>query len=88
MNYERTSSGWQHEVVRIFTGVGAKDYICAQKTVDELWDIIYSNWQEGHIIGCGTKGEGNDQFQLANGLAKSHAYAILGCEITTDRLGR
>ena len=43
VNYERTSSGWQHEVVRVFTGVGAKDYICSQLSIDELWDVVYKN---------------------------------------------
>jgi hypothetical protein len=27
VNFERTSAGWQHEVIRVFTGAGAKDYI-------------------------------------------------------------
>lgn len=62
VNYERTCAGWQHEVMRVFTGAAAKDYICSQYTVDELWNILKTNHDEGYILGSGTIGEGNDQF--------------------------
>jgi len=48
--------------MRVFTGAAAKDYICSQYTVDELWNILKTNHDEGYILGSGTIGEGNDQF--------------------------
>lgn len=62
VNFERTSAGWQHEVIRVFTGAGAKDFIVSQLTIDELWDIMYDNHQKDYILGCGTTGEGDHNF--------------------------
>jgi hypothetical protein len=32
VNYENTCAGWCHEVLRVFIGAGAKDYIITQLT--------------------------------------------------------
>jgi len=65
-------------------GGGAKDYICSQHTEDELWDIMYTAHQKGHLLGCGTHGKGDDSHSHANGMAKSHAYAVLDMRFLDD----
>jgi len=40
------------------------------------------------LIGCGTPGSGNDTMQLSNGLAMSHAFAIIGVFNLTDASGQ
>ena len=69
VNYERTCAGWQHEVLRVFLGCGAKDYLTAQVSVDELWDILSEANDNKHIMGSGTKGGGDHSKCLKNGLA-------------------
>jgi hypothetical protein len=60
VNYERTCGGWQHEVLRVFLGCGAKDYLMKYLTVEELWKVMVEANERGHILGCGTKGGGDD----------------------------
>ena len=59
MNYERTCAGWQHEVIKVFTGVAAKDYLTSQLTEDKTWDVVYGSIKDGFILGCGTRGAGD-----------------------------
>ena len=69
VNYERTCAGWQHEVIRVLLGVGAKDYLMATMTEDELWSALEKGNKQGHIMGCGSKGGGDHTKCLGNGLA-------------------
>jgi hypothetical protein len=69
-------------------GAGAKDYICANIELDELWDILYENFQKGFLLGCGTHGKGDHSQKLKNGLAKSHAYGITDVRILHDKYGK
>jgi hypothetical protein len=48
---------------------------------------MFDNHKEGYILGCGTTGEGDHNFQLENGLAKSHAYAIVDVRFLTGHKG-
>jgi hypothetical protein len=59
VNYERTCAGWQHEVVRVLLGCGAKDYLMKQLDVDSLWEHLVKGNERGHIMGCGSKGGGD-----------------------------
>lgn len=59
-NYERTCAGWQHEVLNVFVGIGADDYIVSLLTVDELWEKLSFHYRKGHVIGAGSKGNGDD----------------------------
>ena len=59
VNYERTCAGWQHEVVRVLLGCGAKDYLMKQLDVDSLWENLVKGNERGHIMGCGSKGGGD-----------------------------
>jgi hypothetical protein len=69
VNYERTCAGWQHEVIRVLLGVGAKDYLMAQLSPDELWTILVEANQKGYIMGSGSKGGGDHTKCLGNGIA-------------------
>jgi hypothetical protein len=50
-------------------GVGAKDYLMAQLTEDELWKVLKDGNEKNYIMGCGSKGGGDHSKCLGNGLA-------------------
>lgn len=87
VNYEHTCAGWCHEVLRVFIGAGAKDYIISQLTEQQLWDILVEGQQKGFLMGSGTKGGGDHTYKLANGLSQSHAYSILDVKEIKDKMG-
>ena len=43
---------------------------------------------DGHILGCGTVGDGDHTKSNSNGMIKSHAYAILGTVEIKDKKGK
>ena len=44
VNYEKTCAGWAHEVTRVLTGAGAKDFICSQLSITKMWDILLKGY--------------------------------------------
>ena len=72
----------------MFTGVGAEDFIIHLLTKEKLWDLLITHYRKGHVIGCGTKGKGDDSVSHDNGLAMSHAYSVLQVAEIFDNEGK
>lgn len=51
------------------TGAPAYDYLTTAHTADEIWDIVNEAQNNGFIIGCGTKGGGDDSIKNEVGLS-------------------
>ena len=53
-----------------------------------LWAWLKEGDENRDIMTCGTAGEGDDSKQNKVGLAKSHAYTVLGVVEVTDSRGQ
>jgi hypothetical protein len=60
------------------TGAPGSDFLTSTYTADQIWQLISDAFKRNFILGCGTSGKGNDKILSQNGLAESHAFAILG----------
>jgi hypothetical protein len=69
VNYEKLVAGWAHEALTVFTGAGSLDYLMSNLDLEQTWILLSKNLEKGHLVGCGTKGAGDDSLSLDTGLA-------------------
>ena len=68
-SYEKTTSGWQHEALRVLSGAPAYDYLTSSYTSDEIWRLIREADLNNFIVGAGSSGTGSDKIKIELGLS-------------------
>ncbi len=82
-NYEAIGAGWQSEMFRILNGAPSRFYMMSSVTASSAWSIISQAVSKGHFVGIDTSPDAN-----LYGIARGHAYSVIGTYELKDSYGR
>ena len=83
-NYHHLQGGDPAYSVRTLTGAPYRYIKHKDHSAAEIWAELSSADSEKDVIQMGTEGAGDDSKRTADGLAKSHAYTVIGVNTLSD----